>query len=704
MKIDHLLDTLAASSQIVPLLSSSAELAAMTKQTTNPKVLLHRLDALAGFDEFAVLAAIESLAALRHTSADDRLLVYLDHPVELIRRHATWRLRHRPANAAAYRPLVRQVTIGGITTMHAHRTLRAWAPHDEVALASIIIEELETTPSAAARARLVDTLGVIGGPAVDEYLRRMASDSAEHDPARIAAIGALSQRPQANATMMLRGLARVDNDLGTHAALAVDDLEAFERAPQRARSGSGLRVSQLSLTGQLDPQLSRGGQGDTGGVASLLVSVGEALASRDDVDHVLTIGRGSLTDAVAAQLLPDDGNLAYGVLAVGDDARPADEPAATWEHLPAIERGILRVLRNRVGVDILHLRMADVGTLAGALAAKELGVDTCFSLAGDPHNVIQSLQDQGHVDRNSFIDSSTTNNFWFRARMVEGLAREASRLALFPRSGKHRLADRETPSENPPSDGSGPRSAVVSEGIDLTLVRRAEQELGRHTNGASPRPEVLAKLAMRIPPHRRHLPLLISVGRLNPIKGMDRVAAAWASDPSLYENCTLVIVGGSQLDPTPTEQGVLAAIDEAVPHGTPARAGLVLFGGRSRPDVALLLAAAADGLDDCWAPGGTYVDGAYKEEFGLAVIEALAAGLVVIAPNVGGPPTYVEHGVTGVLVDPADDLASGLQHAFTLVEVPGRRRRAFELVEERYSVAAMAEQLVDLYRPQPALL
>ena len=45
-----------------------------------------------------------------------------------------------------------------------------------------------------------------------------------------------------------------------------------------------------------------------------------------------------------------------------------------------------------------------------------------------------------------------------------------------------------------------------------------------------------------------------------------------------------------------------------------------------------------------------------KEEFGIALLEAMATGLMVVAPDGGGPATYVQDGVTGVLTqtwDPA---------------------------------------------------
>jgi glycosyltransferase involved in cell wall biosynthesis len=94
-----------------------------------------------------------------------------------------------------------------------------------------------------------------------------------------------------------------------------------------------------------------------------------------------------------------------------------------------------------------------------------------------------------------------------------------------------------------------------------------------------------------------------------------------------------------------------------------------------------------------------YVDGAWKEEFGLAVIEALAAGLVVVAPSTGGPPTYVDDGDIGVLVDPDADLGMAIRRAFGLVDRPGRVTRARRLIEQRYSVDTMAERLTELYRP-----
>jgi glycosyltransferase involved in cell wall biosynthesis len=128
-----------------------------------------------------------------------------------------------------------------------------------------------------------------------------------------------------------------------------------------------------------------------------------------------------------------------------------------------------------------------------------------------------------------------------------------------------------------------------------------------------------------------------------------------------------------------------------------------MLGGRPHADIARLLVASVTGRADAWASGGVYVDGALKEEFGLAVLEALAAGLVVVAPSTGGPSTYVEQGDTGVLVEPDADLAEAVRAAFGLVHRNGRVDRARTMVAQRYSIETMATQLVELYRPSMAM-
>jgi glycosyltransferase involved in cell wall biosynthesis len=90
-----------------------------------------------------------------------------------------------------------------------------------------------------------------------------------------------------------------------------------------------------------------------------------------------------------------------------------------------------------------------------------------------------------------------------------------------------------------------------------------------------------------------------------------------------------------------------------------------------------------------------YVHPTLSEAFGLAVAEAMACGLPVIASRVGGIPELIEDGVSGLLVEPRDTRAiaraiDSLLSAPELRERLGRAARA--KVIERFDVRTCARE------------
>jgi glycosyltransferase involved in cell wall biosynthesis len=668
-------------------------------------------------DELTAIAAVHALGRVFDDEADAVLSELLSHERAFLREHASWALAGRLPRLDAIGRLIAVITTGGFPGMLAQRTLGQWArsASDHVALALEGAIAVQADPPI--RARLVETLGLVPGALAERSLLRIAADAGEAEATRIVAVGALGDRGAA----LPEGLAFAEGELGAVARLAALDLDlartiggGFEQQSGR-RPERGVRVAQLFLHADIDRELTRSGMGDNGGVATLLLRLGDALAATAQVSRVLTLSRGTAAASVA-ELTRLEAGPAHQLSTV-PLLRPPTGGTQAWPARVAAERGIRRALLAHAPVDVLHLRMADVGSMAAETVAHQLGIPVVFTLAPDPHAVIHSLDLTGALTRAGFGAADEQEHYWFRARLVQRLAANSAHNVLFPRPDlKHDL--RELLGIEVADEPH--RYTVVPEGIDLAVSRAARADVAEVADVRAHRTTVSAEGASDVSPgaggavsallvaladlpaHRQGLPIAISVGRLHRVKGMASVVEAWAGDPALLERCNLVIVGGDLEHPSPDEQDQLDRIRAVVPTGSPAAAGLVLAGHQPNDVVARWLAVAEPGLPPFIGPGGVYVCGSLKEEFGLAVVEAMAAGLVVVAPDGGGPATYVEPGVTGLLVNtrvPAA-IGAGLHAALDLAVAPGREQRqarTAEFLDRRLTVQAMARSLATIY-------
>jgi glycosyltransferase involved in cell wall biosynthesis len=678
---------------VVDALRAAEDLAVAAGQDRDPRAVRTLVAAVEDpVDELTAVAAVHALARVFDDEADAVLSELLSHRRPFLREHAAWALAARLPRLDAVGRLVAAVRAGGFTGVLAQRTLEGWARSapDHVALA--VEGALAAPQETATRARLVETLGLVPGPVATRAVRRVAGDDAEEPAVRVAALAALGDRAgDPRAADLVLDLARTGGELGAVARLAALDLGLV---PAPATVPGGLSVAQVFLHADLDRELSRAGTGDNGGIATLLVRLGDALAA-GGADRVLTLSRGTAEAAAEALARPATGHALTPVPLL-----PGEPVAATeaWPARVAVTRGLRRALTAYGRVDVLHLRMADVGSLAAAEVAATLGIPVVFTLAPDPHAVVHALDMTGALGRTAFGVADEREHYWFRARLVQRLAAGAAHTVLFPRP-EIREDLRELLGID--VDAEPGRYTVVPEGIDLTLPEAA----ARRASGTG-RPDLavrdLVALLDDLPGHRQGLPVALSVGRLHPVKGMATVVEAWATDARVRDRCNLVIVGGDLDRPSPDERDQLAAIAAVLAAEPRAADGLVLAGHRPNAVVAAWLRAAHAGSPPVLAPGGAYVCGSLKEEFGLALLEALAAGLPVVAPHGGGPATYVEDGVTGLLVDTGSPaaVARALDSALGLASGPGapaRADRARRLVRERFTVQGMADALLDVY-------
>jgi len=707
------LDELRQTTHIVDAMRVADELAFVASRNGGVRTVRVLAATLDGDDQLTAIAAIHALAQVFDDEADDVLGKLLSSDRPYLREHAAWAFSARLPRFTTIARLIGLVVDGGFSGMIAQRTLQTWASSapDQIAigLESALLGVTETR----ARMRIVETLGIAHGRIATAALIRVARDEAEQTAVRVAAVAGLGDRAgDASSTELVTRLADGDGFVADAARLALVDLA--DNPTVDAPWQTGLTVAQLFLHADIDPQLTRAGSGDNGGIATLLVRLGDALAAADGsmdvaadaprVQRVVTLSRGSATDALDS--LSSVGSTVRGHAYASVPL--LSEPVASsdaWQLRVAAERGIRRVLRAIGTVDVLHLRMADVGSLAAANVARDLGIPVVFTVAPDPHAVIRTLDMAGELTRANFGEVDEREHYWFRARLVQRLAADAAHTVLFPRPNLE-TDMRELVGIDITAHPE--RHSIVPEGIDLAVVDRAVGEAADHAAGAPATPplESLRELLAGLPDERRGLPLLISVGRFHRIKGMATVAAAWANGP-LRERANLLLVGGDLENPSPDEREQLERIDRTVPRAEAAASGLLLSGHRPNDTVARWVAATRFGVPGFAAPGGVYVCGSLKEEFGIAILEAMAAGLLVVAPAGGGPATYVEEGVTGFLTRTSDPalLAASMSDALDAMEreaaatatTDARPHRSRDTVVRDFTIQAMARALGVVY-------
>ena len=697
MGVQTALDAVRAAPGVVDAMRLADDLAFEAGRDPGVRTLRVLASALAGEDQVAAIAAVHALAEVFDEQAARMLSGLLSDDRPTIREHAAWALGSGLPRPDAMGRLIGLVAAGGFTGMLAQRTLEQWSMMASETLAVSLEAALLGIHEPAPRARLVETLGLVRPDVATRALVRIAADAGEHDEVRIAAVSALGQRRgEPGVVEPLERLVGGDGLLADVARLALVDLAEI---PPASTSVDGLTVAQLFLHADIDPTLSSAGAGDNGGIATLLVRLGDALVADPSagVQRVITLSRGPVAQA-AADLL-DIGSIAsghiYGHVPLRQEAVPS---AAAWPLRVTARRGIRRILRAAGHVDLLHLRMADVGSLAAADVARELGIPVVFTVAPDPHGVIQSMDRSGTLTRAQFGDADMEEHFWFRARLVQSLASNAAHTVLFPRPQLQRDMSQLVGID---ITAHPERHTIVAEGVDLEVVDRAVATVRA---SAEPMPEAVADLRRRVEqlaPARRALPFIVSVGRLHRVKGMATLVEAWARGP-LRDRANLLIVGGDLGRPSRDEREQLDRIDAVVPAHARADAGLVLAGHQPNDVAALWLAAVRFGMPHLTGPGGVYVCASLKEEFGIALLEAMATGLMVVAPDGGGPATYVEDGITGVLTETWDAgrLEAAIGAALDAAALPegDRADRAHDMVRSSFTIQAMASALGSVYQ------
>jgi D-inositol-3-phosphate glycosyltransferase len=206
------------------------------------------------------------------------------------------------------------------------------------------------------------------------------------------------------------------------------------------------------------------------------------------------------------------------------------------------------------------------------------------------------------------------------------------------------------------------RILVIPCGVDTEMFRPSDTRAARKALGLDPKK-----------------PVLLFIGRIEPLKGIDVLVRASAQ---LDGNFQLLVVGGDEKD-TMRIHELHTLAEELGVHGK------VVFADAVPHEE---LAGYYNAASICVVPS-------YYESFGLVALEAMACGVPVIASRVGGLKETVRDGQTGYLVPwrCPEPFAERLDLLLTNEPLRASLGEEAREVAQRYRWPVIAARVEDVY-------
>ena len=320
------------------------------------------------------------------------------------------------------------------------------------------------------------------------------------------------------------------------------------------------------------------------------------------------------------------------------------EKESMSDHLDAFEAGILAfVQREQLGYDVIHSHYWLSGVVGERLKA----------LWGVPH--VAMFHTLGEIKSRARISESEPD---LRIAAEQAIVRDAERIVVAGQDERQQLVRL--------YDADADRIAVVPCGVNLDLFQPIAKDEARRQLGL-----------------RDDDRILLFVGRIEPLKGVDILLGAAAQVES-ESDCFVLVIGGD----SSAREGEMAHLRDLASHlGIAERVNFL--GAVDHERLPLFYNAA----DVCVVPS-------FYESFGLVALEAMACGTPVVASRVGGLTATVRDGETGYLIPwrCPEPFAERLELLLDNEELRDAFGRSAREEVERYRWGSVAEAVLGLYR------
>ncbi len=461
-------------------------------------------------------------------------------------------------------------------------------------------------------------------------------------------------------------------------------------APQEPSFEPGKVLVQCAFYGDV----TRPGQAGGGGLATLLDTLGASLARTGNWERVYTFLLFHLNEGSAdTRLVESSGNARHLLVRV-----PVDFPAHNQAcHFLAHEYEIMRAVRRAVEMhgispDVFHVRYSDNASRAVMRLARLLGKILVFTLTPDPHRNLSGRE--GMIRRMDTEDVLMNVN---KVEIADELVEHANGIVLIGHGNRNDQIIPYFPALWLDEKVRERPVRIIAEGIDMNMndLGKAEEKTYRsllRNHGG--------RFALNDEASRG--PLILNVGRLNPLKGQHILVEAWASS-EISAVFSLVLVGGNLPNPDSTERSMLDRVEKIVQASARLKGRFCHIGAIPNRDVRMLERGIAKTRETGLPP--VYVCSSLKEEFGISILEAMSEGFLIFAPERGGVSSYLKHGENGFLIDTHSvaSMKEGLEKI--LLSKNFSHQKLFRIAEkgktfakETFSIDRMAAELTDFYR------
>ncbi|SEK61359.1 Glycosyltransferase involved in cell wall bisynthesis [Carnobacterium iners] len=441
---------------------------------------------------------------------------------------------------------------------------------------------------------------------------------------------------------------------------------------------NGLTILQSMFYGDFE----NSGKGNNGGIAVFLKTLGNELSESDQISLVvtLTITNEWLDNQSIMNYYSDNHLFIRAPIYIDTTDK---DPFLKKERF--IKRAVDRFLK-KVGIepDIFHVRYLDNASKAIALLSKERGKKFVFTLTPDPH--------RNMTNKDGALKVYPFNEYVQKINKImigDELISESDQIVGI---GNYKVK-KELELYFPQLVREDKKETIwmISEGIQADSAFESKSEKVNQ-------PNELKQIEFKKGFFDK--PIILNVGRLEQQKAQDELLKAWGNS-SISEVYNLLVIGGDLENPSKDEKKMLHSFEEYFSDHSQLRDYFHHIGALSNENIRLIEKKIMQHQKQY---PQIYLCSSKKEEFGIAILEALSQKFLVLGPERGGVKSYIESGTNGFLID-TTNWQTIFEETKMIIENLKNNPVVFEgiqsagekTVKERFSMEKIAKEFLSFY-------